>query len=157
MRSTANNWFAQQRKNKLLKQLLLNGGEEQLEAIPTDQERLANSGNLKRKASNYNGMGSRVSSQKIIPFENTSIATEEGKNGEIQRKKLSSSQLNNEISGTGTTVRKRKYNRLNALNPSNNIDGLSAASLSSHSFFSLNSSSFYSERPKLPKNLMLQS
>jgi hypothetical protein len=101
-------------------------------------------------------MGARVSSQKIMPFENTSIATGEEKNGETRRKKLSSSQLNNDISGSvGGTVRKRKYNRLIANNFSNKMDDLSAASLSSHSFFSLNSSSFYSERPKLPKNLML--
>ena len=80
MRSTANNWFAQQRKNKLLKQLLLN--EEQIEGVPTDQEKVANNGNIKRKATASSGMGARVSSQKIIPFESNSITNEEQKNGE---------------------------------------------------------------------------
>ena len=82
MRSTANNWFAQQRKNKLLKQILLNGGEDQKEQGALSETETLKNTNLKRKASASIGMGARVSSQKVMAFDNTSIASEEPANGE---------------------------------------------------------------------------
>ena len=82
MRSTANNWFAQQRKNKLLKQILLNGGEDQKEQGALSETEMLKNTNLKRKASASIGMGARVSSQKVMAFDNTSIASEEPANGE---------------------------------------------------------------------------
>ena len=82
MRSTANNWFAQQRKNKLLKQILLNGGEDQKEQGALSETEMLKNTNLKRKASASIGMGARVSSQKVMAFDNTSIASEEPTNGE---------------------------------------------------------------------------